>query len=89
MKQCAAILLENSAKKNYYKQAVAVNSSRYYNMIHRYQVTREWKRLKRTLQLLRCPVSHAKSSQHNRLKEGIDLFACMEGWKEAVHAPNK
>lgn len=58
---------------------MAVNSTQYYNMINRYQVTQQWKRLRRTLQLLKCPASHAKSSQHNCLKESIESFAYVEG----------
>lgn len=70
--------MENSVIK-IYKQAVAANSTRYYDMINRYQVTQQWKRLKRTLQLFKHPVPHAKPSRHNCLKESIESFACVEG----------
>lgn len=48
-------------------------------MTNRYQVTQQWKRLKRTLYLLKCPLPHAKSSQHKWLKESIESIAYVEG----------
>lgn len=66
-------------KKSSYKWAAAVNSTQYYSMMNRYQVTQQWKRLIRTFYLLKYPVSHTKSCQHNCLKESIESFAYVEG----------